>query len=554
MSDSQFTINNAALCIVHCALIASSFFFFALRSSAQNVAGGTLHGNFELDAQYYRPDSLIGEPAVPQKMLENSFVNFIYQNNDFSAGLRYESYLDPLLGYDPRYTGSGIAYRYLRFNKDGLDVTAGNFYEQFGSGLVFRTYQSFALGYDNSMDGIRVKYNPAPGVYLKGVIGNERSFWTEGSGIVRGIDGEANINQLFKARADKPTNWIVGGSFVSKYQVAQSPTYILPQNVGAGAVRINFTSGGWDIYAEQAMKANDPSADNNYIYQNGYATYFTATYSEPGFGANFGFHRLDNMSFRSDRAAVTTNLLINYLPALTKDHTYLLLNIYPYATQPEGEEGMQGEVFFNLKPASPFGGKYGTDITLNFSVINSINKQVTDTIGDYTSNPFKIGNEVYFQDFNAEVTKKLSKKVKLIFTYAYVIYNKDVIQGTPGYGIIYSNIAIAELSWKINSKKNLRTELQNLYTKEDQQSWAVLLAELTFVPHWFVAAFDEYNYGNDIADQRIHYYTGQLGYTKNTNRITIGYGRQRAGILCVGGVCRNVPASDGITLSMTSSF
>ena len=231
-----------------------------------------------------------------------------------------------------------------------------------------------------------------------------------------------------------------------------------------------------------------------------------------------------------------------------------MLNIYPYATQPEGEEGVQGEVFWNFKGGSNLGGKSERIFVLNFALINSINKQITDTLGDYTTNPFKIGNEVYFQNFNAEVTKKFSKRIKAIFTYAYVVYNKDVIQGTPGYGIIYSNIAIAELSWKINTKKNLRTELQNLTTKEDQQSWAVLLAELTFVPHWFVAAYDEYNYGNNIVDQRIHYYTGQLGYINNTNRITIGYGRTRAGILCVGGVCRNVPAADGITLTLTSSF
>ena len=288
---------------------------FIMRAFAQNI--GSIHGNFEADAQYYRPDSLIGEPAVPQKMLMNGFANFIYENNDFSAGIRFEDYLGPILGYDPRYAGSGISYRYLRFNKDGLDVTTGNFYDQFGSGLIFRTYVNFALGCDhNSMDGVRVKYTPAPGIYLKGVIGTERSFWTEGPGIVRGFDGEVNLDQLLVARAMKPNNWIIGGSFVSKYQEAQSPTYILPQNVGAGAGRINFTSGGWNIYAEQAVKANDPSADNNYNYQNGYASYLTATYSEQGFGANFGFHRFDNMSFRSDRTAVSNDLFINYLPVL----------------------------------------------------------------------------------------------------------------------------------------------------------------------------------------------------------------------------------------------
>jgi hypothetical protein len=34
----------------------------------------------------------------------------------------------------------------------------------------------------------------------------------------------------------------------------------------------------------------------------------------------------------------------------------------------------------------------------------------------------------------------------------------------------------------------------------------------------------------------------------------MSYGKQRAGIFCVGGVCRNVPASNGFAISITSSF
>jgi hypothetical protein len=65
---------------------------------------------------------------------------------------------------------------------------------------------------------------------------------------------------------------------------------------------------------------------------------------------------------------------------------------------------------------------------------------------------------------------------------------------------------------------------------------------------------DQYNYGNKESDKRIHYFYGSVGYIKNANRFSIGYGRQRAGIFCVGGVCRVVPASNGLTFSMTSTF
>ena len=65
---------------------------------------------------------------------------------------------------------------------------------------------------------------------------------------------------------------------------------------------------------------------------------------------------------------------------------------------------------------------------------------------------------------------------------------------------------------------------------------------------------DQYNFGNTIEKQRIHYYFASAGYVKGNSRIQIGYGKQRAGLFCVGGVCRNVPASSGLTLSITSSF
>jgi hypothetical protein len=522
-------------------------------AEAQEVGGIGIHGNLQFDAQYYKQDSVIGATDVPEKLLSNGFANFTFEKDNFSAGLRYESYLNPMLGF-PTPAGNGIPYRYLTYKNQELEFTVGNFYEQFGSGLVFRCYEDRGLGYDNAMDGIRVKYNPIKGLYFKGLLGKQRNYWENGEGIVRGIDGEINLNETFGDGAQKKTNWIIGGSFVSKYQDDQNSVYVLPKNVGAGAGRINMIHGDLNVRLELAYKANDPSYDNSYIYKDGNAALLNINYSKKGFGVAFGAKRIDNMSFRSDRTASQNSLMINYLPAMTKEHTNILPAFYPYATQPNGELGIQGEVFFNLKPSSSLGGNYGTDVTLNYSRATDIAKNPTgDDIG-YTSDYFKFGNAIFFQDFNIEINRKLSKQVRMILSYVWIDYNKDVVQGRPGFGHIYSNIGVAEFNWKLTPKRAIRTELQNLYTKQDQQSWALWLVEYTISPHWFFAGFDEYNYGNKIKEDRLHYFSISTGYTRNTNRISIGYGRQRAGIFCVGGVCRTVPASNGFTLSITSSF
>ena len=528
---------------------------------SQDVIPGEIHGNFQMDAQYYNSDTIIGAPEVPEQMLMRGYGNLNYTLGNFTAGVRYESYLATLQGFDPRYDGNAFPYRYATYQAEGIEVTIGNFYEQFGNGLIFRSYEQWGLGYDNVMDGIRVIGSPYKGVYLKGVIGKQRSFMSQGPGIVRGADAEVVINELFDSSQAK-TTVIVGGSFVSKYQADQDPLYILPENVGAWSSRLNLISGNFNFMGEYAYKINDPSMINGYIYKPGDALMLSGSYSTKGLGIIATAKRVDNMDFRSDRTVGGTNLNINFLPAITKVHTYSLAAYYPYATQPNGEMGLQLELFYKLKKGSALGGKYGMGIAVNYSTVGSIDKTAindstavgeTGTLG-YNSNFFAMGDEVYFSDFNIDITKKFSKKFKGVFSYMNLVYNKDVVQGLDGYGTIYADIAIVDLTYKIKSKRTLRMEFQSLTTKQDDGSWTQVLAEYTMAPHWFLAVFDEYNYGNKKGVKRLHYFTVQGGYKKKGSTITIGYGRQRAGIFCVGGVCRNVPASNGITLALTSSF
>jgi len=536
-----------------------SLTFLPKLSQAQMFQDAQIHGNFGLDAQYYKEDKTIGAPEVKEKMLSNGFANFIFTTGDFSAGARYESYLNPLQGFDRRYKGSGIPYRYASYTKDNFQITVGNYYEQFGSGLVFRSYEERGLGLDNAMDGVRVKYMPFRGVRIKGVIGKQRAFFELGEGIVRGADAEISLNELAEGYWKSETNITVGGSFVSKYQADDNPDYVLPENVGAGAARINLNRGNINLNGEYAYKANDPSAVNNFNYRPGQALLVTASYSTMGFGFSAGAKRVDNMDFRSDRNATGTVLQMNFMPPLTKQHTYNLpASIYPYATQPLGEMSYQAEASYNFKRGSALGGKYGTNIAANFSTVYSVAK---DSLHDektnrlmYQSDFFKFGKQLYFRDFNVEIQKKFNSKLKGTFTYLNFYYNIDVVQGLVGHGIAKSNMGIADVTYKINSKNTIRTELQTLQTKQDQRSWGMGLVEYTMAPNWFVAVMDQYNYNNPEVAKRQHYLTTTVGYNHNTSRIAVSYGRQRAGIVCVGGVCRNVPASNGLLVSITSSF
>lgn len=523
------------------------------------LSNGKITGNFQIEAQYYQEDSLIGAEQPNEQVLSNGFLNLIYTNGGFSAGVRYESYQNALLGYPTGYKGSGIPYRFASYKSEDLSVTVGNFYEQFGNGLVLRAYEERGLGYDNALDGIRVKYKIKNGIELTGLIGQQRFFFEKGNGIVRAFDATINLNETFEVLSDAKTKITVGGSVVSKYQEDDNPDFILPENVPAFSARTIISRGKFNVNAEYAFKANDPNTDNLFNYRNGDAAFIQATFSQKGLGISLSAKRVDNFSFRSDRTAEQQDLFINYQPALTKQHTYnLLATLYPYATQPNGETALQGDVIYNFKKGSILGGKYGTGVQLNAAFAFDIQKDSLDPLLDaqrniYTTKYFETGQR-YFRDLNIQINKKLNKKFKMILTYSNLLYNQAVIEGKPPETpIITAHIGVVEGTYKFNMRNSLRFEAQVLKTKQDQGDWATGLLEYSYSPHWFVAALGQYNYDNPKADE-ILYYNLSAGYNNHGNRISLSYGRQRAGIFCVGGVCRVVPASNGLYLSITSSF
>ena len=141
---------------------------------------GTISGNFQTISQYYREDTLINAILPEHKMGMNSFANINYNRGNFNAGIRYESYLNAMEGYPTSFKGTGLGYRFVNWKNKGLDVTVGNFYEQFGSGLIFRSYEERNLGIDNAMDGIKLKHSPYQGIYLKGFVGKQRYQFEDG--------------------------------------------------------------------------------------------------------------------------------------------------------------------------------------------------------------------------------------------------------------------------------------------------------------------------------------------------------------------------------------
>ena len=545
---------------------------------SQQLNTGEIHGDFGLNLQSYQEDELIGATVADEVILNNAYLNLNYTKGNFATGLRYESYLNALADYDSEFKGNGIPYKYATYSIDGLEVTVGNYYEQLGSGLIFRSYEEKGLGIDNAMDGVKLKYSPTQGTYLKTFIGKSRTHFTYSDGIFRGADLEININELLSSENKIKT--ILGGSFISRYQERSNLIFKIPQNVSAYAGRLNLMYGSWNYYGEYAYKINDPAnvlSASKMNYARGKAFTQNITFSKRGFGVSAEIHRTDNMTFKSDRDKNGKAYLINYIPTLSKPHAYSLLALYPCATQADGEFGMQFDVFYKMKKGTFLGGKYGTKLAFNYSRINGLNGGNSFLNDNTEHSPMLISiknEELYFQDINLEINKKINKKIKANFVIANQTYNKDFLEGhvKGDYGVLNSTILITDISYKIKRGHSLRMELQMLNSKqlEDYSAhvgsyengleepaegdWGMGLLEYTISPHWFFTVQDMYNYGNELSKKQLHYLNLTAGFIKGANRFEIGYGKKREGIFCVGGVCKLVPSSNGFNLSISSSF
>ena len=552
-------------------ILFSLIIFLIVQVNGQDLKSpGVISGNIQTIGQYYQEDTIINA-ALPEHLYGfNGFANVNYQKGDFRAGIRYESYLNTLEGYPTSFSGTGIGYRYLSWNSDNVGVTIGNFYDQFGSGMIFRAYEERQLGIDNSLDGIRLTYEPVNGVYLKGMVGKQRHIFMDGlvngNGIIRAFDSEININELLDSSNSWKFKATIGGSFVSKFNTDNNTNFFdLPKNVGASSIRVNLRYNKIRFSGEYVHKINDPYPDNqdsrfNYIYKNGEGILLNLGYSTKGFAVDFSAKHMDNMLWRSTNVNVgPTDLLIGYLPALTKQHTYnLAATLYPYATNFYGEIAYQLDVLYKIPKKTTLGGRYGTSVAINFATAYVPERNFIDdmetTRNSYTTSFFARSDSILLQDFNVEIKRKINKKLKLSLNYFNFIFNDDAVKVANYYKIINAQIAVMDLTYKINRHHSLRFETQAMWTDEDKGDWLFGQIEYTFSPHWYIAVLDQYNSGNDDLKKRVHYGLISAGYINGSHRFSFQYGKQRAGVFCVGGVCRAVPASNGLTFSFTSSF
>lgn len=159
---------------------------------------GEFSGNFQTNNQFYVKDSSIGANTTQyQKQLSSTdaWLLLNYKYNGYAVTLRYDMFNNsPLMNPQEAYTKTGLGMWSINKRFDKLEVTAGYFYDQIASGMIFRAYEDRNLGLDFAVQGARLTWNPTANTSFKAFTGLQKFRFDVRPVVIKG----ANLEHLFE--------------------------------------------------------------------------------------------------------------------------------------------------------------------------------------------------------------------------------------------------------------------------------------------------------------------------------------------------------------------
>lgn len=522
--------------------------------AAQDTQKGFLTGSFETNTVYYFDDDRTGAQAPEDHFGSNNYLKVDYYRGKLAVGVQLEGYFPVLQDYPLELSGAKLTNYYVSWVDDDFQVTAGTFYDQFGSGLLFRSWEDRPLGLNNALMGARFVYNYKNIVAFKALWGLPRMGMEFSNTQIRGADISLSLSELAHW---SNTSLALEASAINRYtKINQDLSNEGGKpSTGGFSGRLNFERSGFSLKAEYVDAGNKYPSNTNigqdgqtnlYLKKRGNAQLVELGYNANGLGINLSGRRLEWMRSQITNTGDFTNStanMLNYIPAMCTQYTYLLTNLHPYTPQigdpaynNSGEVGGQFDLFYNFKRGSALGGKRGMKIHANFATYYSL----------HAENSFKARNLLY-RDLSIDIEKQFTKKFKTLLLYS--MQEENLTYGKTE-ATRLQHIFVADLQYKFTNKFSTRLELQYLTSQEDEKDWMAALLEVNFAPAWSIYASDMYNHG----DTKTHYYNMGVSYAKSRTRVALGYGRYRDGLMCSGGVCRVIKAYSGLNLQFTTSF
>lgn len=507
-------------------------------------------GNFQNTNQFYFRDDRIGANTIQYRRQLSSSDAWLYTNttwNGFALAVRFDVFNNtPLFNPQQAYTNSGLGYWQISKDIDNLNVTAGYFYDQFGTGTLFRAYEDRNIGIDYAIQGVRLKYQVG-NLRLKAFTGKQKFRFGFRDPVIKGCNAEYTVNfsdqfqwepgvaLLNRTMDDASMNKVLNTINNQPESYIFSPRY---NNFGISAYQ-SLRYKNFRLYLEYVHKSREAIKDlnnpNQYLVNKSGQVYFASlSYSKKGLGINAQYKRIESFPMRTSPNELLLDGVMNYLPSITRQNTFRLLARYNAVVQEMGEQALQADALWT--PSKK------TQVSVNASKVTKLN------------------GDALFYELYADFTYKWNKKLKTMVGIQRVGYNQAVYEVKPGYAFVKTITPFGEVYYKFNKKHSVRAEFQVLDTKQDLGSFINILAEFNVAPTWSFAAGDMINYkpyrqpDSPIPPDKIHYYTFFSSYSHKATRFTLAWVKQVQGVNCTGGVCRVEPAFNGIRFTCSTSF
>jgi len=561
----------------------------------QLYAQGTFSGQLQANGNYFERDTTIGAANTPQydylKTGGEAWLNLNYGISGYDFKLRFDMYQNSNLpNPQDAFSGQGIGFWQIGKQVNKLGITVGNYYDQIGSGIIFRAYEERFLAIDNSMLGLRLTYDMNEDWRIKAFSGKQRNPFSQQNTITGTYSALVNALNIEGFEMLNETASISPGFGI----VNRSLNADIIRNIGADISLNNFGDfffkpkynvyaftlyntlmmGDFSVYLEGSIKTPEaiisptgvvvdtmgrvveqyninelPTITGDNVYGNYLVTYqrkpgsvlfASATYSRKGFGLTLQAKRTENFPLRVNPGDNTIQVVRNFLPPMARENSKRLTTRYNAATQELGELAFQADMQFKLNKS--WSGE------INFSNINDLDGLLlyreVHLIGKYKKRktPWAVTGGLQFQQ-----------------------YNQEVFEVKPNVPLVRSITPYTEIVYKFDRKRSLRMELQYLNTEQDYGQWAFALIEYSIAPKWSFSIadmvtldpkkfYEKSNITIDDTSRPAHFYTIYVSYAEKANKFSLAYVRQPDGINCTGGVCRYEPAFSGVRMTVNSSF
>ncbi|MCK5760266.1 MAG: hypothetical protein KAH33_03165 [Candidatus Delongbacteria bacterium] len=472
---------------------------------------------------------------------------------NFSLGFTYEAadsseYNEAL---------NGFSKKYFTYSNNDITITAGDFYGTFGRGVVLDLKEEKADFFDSKVTGGKVMYE---GNYFTLQALGGKSYFKYVNDFVpenKSVDqmntmllgGETilNLSEIFKME-DYIFN--IGGSYlfmkgdyVPELQYLYESSFI--EQTEIGGISLSASAFNFDLYNEYAIKNTQRTPSKQ-----GWANYTSLAYAMEGFGVTVEFK--DYYQYAANPNATSSGFTpYQNGPELVIDHTSHLLNTHPHEINPNDEIGYKISILTQLVK----------DIDIS-AVVAFASKHNEDAIMPEFSDD-------YLPYIDSWVDCKYnSDKYNLTIGGGYLYdsplskgYNEFIMPGDAD-SLVYSDERITfltEFHYELSESSSLMLagEFQTVTNELMDEDYNDIYVAAEY-------AYPEYGYINislittsqevseDTPDSWLGFEAGINIY--ENHKLELFYGRERAGIKCSGGACRQVPEFDGFRMTLISEF